>query len=339
MKEYSNIVSRELYGADFVIQERTDERVCYLVENETGKGVVTQYSVFPGIDILYNDFHMSDGFNQNKLEQPDMLEINHCKEGRFECGFQSGERVYLGAGDLALNALSNRTVSTYFPLAHYHGISIVVSLEDSRETIRNITTSMGLSQIDPLLIQSRLCMNNPCFIMRATDSIQHIFSELYTAPEGIRKNYFKVKIIELFLFLSAVDQRQNEQSSRYFARSYVQSVHEIKDFLTSNLDSTYSLEELSQRFNISLTMMKKCFRGIYGAPIHSYLRTYRMNKAAEMLRNTDIPIVDCALAVGYSNPSKFSDAFRREIGMLPSEYRNDLKRRLRGDPFSDTCHP
>lgn len=67
------------------IQKIVSEDGCsiYRMKNVTGEGVITRYEILPGIELFYNDFHMSDGQNQNKLPHSDVLEINHCREGRF----------------------------------------------------------------------------------------------------------------------------------------------------------------------------------------------------------------------------------------------------------------
>ena len=94
------------------------------MENETGEGVITRYPVFPGIELLYDDIHMSCGVAHREDPRADLLEINHCRLGRFECEFSDGSAVYLGEGDLAVNVMTNRTRETWFPLSHYHGITI-----------------------------------------------------------------------------------------------------------------------------------------------------------------------------------------------------------------------
>ena len=113
---------------DQKVQKTTgkNNRTIYKMNNETGEGIITQYIILPGIQFFYNDFHMSNGQNQNKLPHADVLELNHCREGRFECRFANGTYQYIGSGDLAINLLSNQTVSTSFPLFHYHGISITI---------------------------------------------------------------------------------------------------------------------------------------------------------------------------------------------------------------------
>ena len=80
----------------------------YKMENETGEGVITRYPVFPGIELLYDDIHMSCGVAHREDPRADLLEINHCRTGRFECEFSDGRAVYLGEGDLAVNVMTNR---------------------------------------------------------------------------------------------------------------------------------------------------------------------------------------------------------------------------------------
>ena len=70
------------------------------------------------------------------------------------------------------------------------------------------------------------------------------------------------------------------------------------------------MDELAERFQISLTGMKNCFKEVYGDSMYSYLRRYRMNIAATMLRqDSKKGIAEIAGAVGYESPSKFATAF------------------------------
>ena len=110
----------------------------YRMQNDTGEGLISEYLILPGIDLFYNDFHMKDGQNQNKRPMPDTIEINHCREGRFECEFQNGDYQYIGAGDLSIHRLSHTTRQTCFPLAHYHGISITIDLPQAQQTLSSL---------------------------------------------------------------------------------------------------------------------------------------------------------------------------------------------------------
>lgn len=166
---------------DLKVQRTVSDNGCliYKMKNPTGEGVITQCEVLPGIQFFFNDFHMKDGQNQNKLPHPGVIEINHCREGRFECTFCNGDYQYLGAGDLSINRLTNQTVSTLFPMSHYHGISITIDLYQASQTIKGIETITGSLHIDLNEIAERFCRDDTCYILHGKDIIGHIFSELY----------------------------------------------------------------------------------------------------------------------------------------------------------------
>lgn len=56
----------------------------------------------------------------------------------------------------------------------------------------------------PGLLAEKFCCNGGGFAARSSPRAEHVFSELYSVPEEIRKGYFKVKILELLLFLSTL---------------------------------------------------------------------------------------------------------------------------------------
>lgn len=308
---------KNLYGQDIKVIERTGSRTIYRMETAGGEGVMTSYRVFPGVELIYNDFHTSSCF-QDVHSPGEIMEINHCREGRFECEFQSGAYGYLEEGDLAVNMSGNRLTDSSFPLEHYHGVAIIIYLEEASKALSSVFDDIP---IDLYALRDRLCPNNQCFIMRAKAEIQHIFSELYTIPKEIRKGYFKLKVLELLLFLSITELFDQGEPRKYFPKRQVETIKHIKKYMTDNMEKRFTLEDLSAKFGIGLTSMKLCFKGVYGTSILSYIKAYRMQAAAHMLRRSRDSITMIAGKVGYENSSKFAAAFKDVIGLSPMEYR------------------
>lgn len=310
------------------VQKLASEDGCsvYKMKNETGEGVITRYEILPGIELFYNDFHMKDGQNKNKLPHPDVIEINHCREGRFECIFNNGDCQYVGAGDLAINRLSNETTSTIFPLSHYHGISITIDLKEAAATMQKVEDVLGGLHIDVYQIAERLCRKDTCFVLRTHNNIEHIFSELYRVTPKMIAHYLKVKVLELLMFLNDVEAGEYQEERRYFSKNQVQVVKQIQKYMVTNLQRHYTLQELSKKFDIPLTSMKVCFKCVYGCSIYSYMKSYRMQAATILLRDTFDSITEIAGKMGYDNPSKFSEVFKKEYGELPSEFRKKLSK-------------
>lgn len=307
------------YSADIKTAKKNDQCTIYQFTGESGRGTITSYEVFPGIELTYNDFNMGDCFNNRYLKN-DVMEINHCSQGRFETELENGDFIYLKEGDFSVNMLGSRIKNSCFPLERYYGISVIVDLEAAKTFSNQLMQDVA---IDLYELRDRLCGGDQCFIMRATSSINHIFSELYTIPDKIKKGYFKLKVLELLLFLSAVEVSQTQQEPQYYNRVQVECVKQIKAYLISHLDQHYTLNELSQKFDISLTAMKTCFKGVYGTTIFSFIRGYRMQVAAEMLLKGKENVTEIAGRVGYSNASKFAAAFKKELAMSPTQYKKN----------------
>lgn len=316
-------INMDLYGNEIRILSTNEKCTVYFIENKTGSGTVTYYNVFPGIEIYYNDFHMSDGFTRKHAQSSNIIEINHCRLGRFECEFKDGGYAYLGEGDLAINMLNNYKDTAYFPLSHYHGISIVINIPEANKTINDIMNIFQDIKIDIDIILKNAKANNGYFIIRATNMIEHIFYELYHAPDDMREGYIKLKIIELLIFLSRTNIENQTKKREYFPKSQVEKMKEIREFLVTHLDQIYTLAQLSEHFLIPMSTMKRVFKGIYGAPILTYIRKYRIQEAAQMLINSDLSISEISDKVGYENPAKFSEAFKNLMKLAPSEYRKN----------------
>ena len=62
----------------------------------------------------------------------------------------------------------------------------------------------------------------------------------------------------------------------------------------------------------------------YGAPVYAYLRTYRLQIAEKLLREGNLSVGEIATEIGYTNPNKFTSAFRGEYGMTPTEYKKNV---------------
>ena len=273
------------------IISRTDDCTVYRLENGAGYIDMTCYSVFPGIDLVYADVHMHGNFREN-AKPGNIFELNHCREGRLECEFEKGS-CYLGPGDLTVCCKPDSGYGSSFPLGYYRGITIVVDVDKTPECLSYV---LGDVNVDPKQLMSRFYAGGRGYISRSDPAIDHIFSELYSGvPENIRKGYFKVKILELFLFLSALDLENDSGKDDFVSRPQV------------NLASG--------------TSIKNSFRSVYGESIYSYIRTLKMQSAAHMLKTTDKSVLEIAGAFGYNNGSKFAKAFRDVCGVSPNEYR------------------
>ena len=275
------------------------------------------HRIFPGIELEYHDIHTSE-FALKRPDGDGILEISHCREGRVEFEFGGGY-CYLSDGDLAVVRGSDAGKLMRCPMSHYHGVTVRIN---SELTPRCLSCFLDDVDVEPSALLEKFCSDHNCYIARSKPEIGHIFAELYSVPDCIRRGYYKVKILELLLFLSAADLGADCSSERSATPSQVRLATGIHDYLTDRLDDRVTLDELSDRFHASGTLIKCSFKAVYGVSINTYIRTHKMQAAALMLRGSQATVLDIAGRFGYDNPSKFAQAFRREFGVAPNEYRN-----------------
>jgi AraC family transcriptional regulator len=91
--------------------------------------------------------------------------------------------------------------------------------------------------------------------------------------------------------------------------------------LRSENDADVSLTALAADAGLSRFHFCRAFKASTGMPPNTWLRLYRLEQAKAMLRDPSISIVTIAAALGYASQTAFSAAFRKLIGISPSEFR------------------
>lgn len=240
----------------------------------------------------------------------------------MECHYRD-EFCYVAPGDLVIGRAEEKSPTTYFPLSHYHGITVQIDIDRAPGCLSCLLDDVN---VRPQMIAEKFCGEKSCFIARSDPSVEHIFSELYSVPEEIKKGYFKIKVLELLLFLSALDTDKNEMENSIYSVSQVALAKQVSEYLTENMDKRVTLEQISKHFHVSGTHIKNIFKGVYGVSFYAYTRAIKMESAAYMLEYTDRTVMDIAGEHGYDNSSKFARAFREVKGMTPSKYRAENKK-------------
>ena len=284
----------------------------------SGRYAATEYSVFPGISIIYYNAHTQSGaLKETGVPSGDVFAIFHCREGRMECSI-GNDFCYISPGDLLIAKAEHLSPSLYFPLRHYHGITIRIHIGEAPPCLSCFLQDVA---VQPEAIEEKFCGKKSYYIARSHASVEHIFSELYAVPDKIRQGYSKIKILELMLFLSAYELRDGDSDNRSVSPLQASLAKSVAQYLTENMYEKITLEQAANRFHVSATAIKTAFRSVYGVSFYAYIKTQKMESAAYMLEYTDKTVSDIANTHGYDNSSKFANAFRSVKGVSPAEYR------------------
>ena len=95
----------------------------------------------------------------------------------------------------------------------------------------------------------------------------------------------------------------------------------VIEYIEEHLDGNLSLEAMAAEVDISPIYLARAFKAAIGQSPHRYILVRRVERAKELLRNTEMPVVDVALSSGFSSQSHLSYWFQRHVGVSPAAYR------------------
>lgn len=303
-------------GTSFELSVEGD--VCLIrILNETGEGTIRFVTVMPGVYLSFNEFNMARCFTGFAFDG-NHISVNHCRAGRIEQALPGGTYSYTARGDLRVSDFVGHAGTYVFPTEHYSGVTVDFDIDVCEEPIRCMLDGFPVSV---RALRKKFCHAGLPFVLHDCDAAEHVFSELYTVGQESLRVFAKVKMLDLLLLLDRVDGDDRGRQVEYFQRAQVEGVKRACALMVADLTRSYGVGELARLVGLSPTALKSCFKGVYGMPPYTYLRTYRMERAAEMLRQGELSVSDIAVTVGYGSPSKFTAAFKALMGATPSAYR------------------
>jgi AraC-like DNA-binding protein len=94
-----------------------------------------------------------------------------------------------------------------------------------------------------------------------------------------------------------------------------------KDLIDARFREPLDVPALAQTAHVSPAHFSRGFKEAFGETPHRYLLTRRLERAAELLRNTDRSIAEICFTVGLSSVGSFTTSFGRAFGLSPAAYR------------------
>lgn len=92
-------------------------------------------------------------------------------------------------------------------------------------------------------------------------------------------------------------------------------------YLRQNYSRSIGVEDLARQTGISRSHLYRAFQAEFQCSPSVYLTRYRIQRACQLLRHSQLSVSAVAASVGYEDPFYFSRAFKRELGVSPSDYR------------------
>lgn len=135
------------------------------------------------------------------------------------------------------------------------------------------------------------------------------------------------KLFELFSLINPEHDSSTLQSG---------IINEVILDIEKNYAREVSVEELSKKYNISRSQLFRLFKTKLDISPQQYIKHYRINHAADLLRRTELTIGQVMEQSGFSNISNFSRQFKSVYGRSPKDFREYIKNHVKSleGPYS-----
>ncbi len=108
----------------------------------------------------------------------------------------------------------------------------------------------------------------------------------------------------------------------------LERLHQAREILEAEFADPPALVALARQVGLNDFKLKRGFRELFGTTVFGYVRKLRMEKARQLLETGDMSVTQVASSVGYNSFSHFTSAFKRSVGVLPSQYRRAKMRQI-----------
>lgn len=138
-------------------------------------------------------------------------------------------------------------------------------------------------------------------------------------PSLVNDDILILKLKEIIILLSQT--KNSGAIQMILSQLFSPSTYSFKQIIEANLFSTITIDELSDYCNLSLSSFKREFARIYNDTPANYIKTKRLEKAAELLSISNKRISDIAFDCGFNDLANFTKSFRDKYHVTPTLYR------------------
>ncbi len=157
----------------------------------------------------------------------------------------------------------------------------------------------------------------------ACENILHaydIFTKAQFAYEFTLREKLSSVLLSIIQSIGKTDEQTNIKQVKLLTRCKT-----MMSYIHQNFQNDITLLEIAQSANVSESEALRCFKTVLSTTPVKYLKNYRIEQSALLLKNTTSPIVEIGINCGFSEMSYFSKSFKEVHRITPSEYRKQVK--------------
>ncbi|MGG4494840.1 helix-turn-helix transcriptional regulator [Brevibacillus reuszeri] len=288
-----------------------------VIPSHIGSGEITRMRIRSGMEIVITDVRLVEDLKLTIKESCRLLEFNYSLNGDTYCAWNGRERhisrqqgnvVFLEDSQIYVERkalIRNQFLEIRMSPEHLFGYTDSIEDRGSLEAfLKRHTDSIDAYEVTPAIEK---CVHDMYFCT-------------YQGP--LKKLYLESKAMEI---IALVNQDHSfvqppSKAKVIWRKQDREVIEQARELILTHLENPLTIRQLSRQVGMNEFKLKQGFRELYDMTIFEQVRKARLERALWLMETEQVNIGQAAVAVGYSNASNFTAAFRKQYGCNPSEY-------------------
>lgn len=234
-------------------------------------------------------------------------ELLYCLKGKLEVRFpqvtyilEPGDMLFINSNIVhsSRSPLPNEVFVMQFPLRFLHEMT---QHQYNERFLFNLAPTKEKNEV----------------LQQVLDQIYHTYREDDLAANLLVKSR-TLEFLSILIksYSIPIATKQSIKSLKHLERLKV-----INEFVQENYSQSLKLEQVAEVFNYDPAYFSRFFKKYMGIPFSEYVNTVRLEKAYYQLRDTDMTVLDIAMANGFFSVKSFYNVFKKNYTLSPQQYR------------------
>ncbi len=323
-------------GVDY---EETNNELCLRIPEALGNGYLKAIQFDHGIGVIEADYLLKKTFRfelEKGVVHP--LKIIFNREDSFNHKFNGDNEIH------EIRHLESVIVSSTSKSTHVFEIPAqtpvcIFSIEINRKLFEEKISDFLEDMDENLEALFRDVNGINLFYYKGYFSlnIAKLIEEFTTCElEGFMRSVFlEGKAYEILVnhLKQYKDDQQEPEKRTILRQATVNRIEEAAKIIEEELATTDNVLTLAKRVRINQNTLQLGFQQLYKTSVNEYIRNFKIEKAKELIENSELNITEITYQIGINSRSYFSKLFKEKYGMTPKQY---LTKKRNPESLSET---
>lgn len=297
------------------------------LSDESGSGQLRFFDINGGVSFLEFDVKLQKNLTLSFQKfSAHYLYFIYCVEGKLNYRYDHGSK-WVSVEDykpLIVSCSPDEIFQIFFEAQET--INLVLITVNREEYLQE----RGYNKIEGSLKEMFLEVSEERFIYAGTHNIkiaEQINLRKSIHQDGLIKRILiegHINLILALLLQQYLDDKNKVSSTSSLSKSQLVKARELAIYLNENYAQDHKIKNLTIECGLSPAKMQTAFKTLYNRTVVDYIRNVRVEKAEELIRDTDMTISEVVYAVGFSSRSYFSKIFKKKYNCNPKKYRDKI---------------